>query len=426
MRMIRFIFNIEAEDLHRPGFSFGYVVAQVNPTTKEFIILERADCHSIEGAQAACDWVKENVLPSIKELYPYLSVNLASLDPKDLPSNIVKTKHELRERFYVAYLKYKDLGAEFWCDVTYPVISNFLSAVVSDGQRSRDFTMPYPLRDLANFLDFKVNRIEYSSLKGLVRHNPINDSMAKIYSLSKFENALAANQNIKPFICSTESKIRFVFDVGAQDLHLPSFAFGYVVTRGEGSELDIIEKGLCISIESAREAENYVKRNSLPHFNMLHTYLKMSSEELKQQKLPEELVMSIRELRERFYAVYAKWRSTGAEIYSADVGFPVETNFLAKIVEDGEGQRNWNMPYPLTDVSSLLSVDVSRTSFTGLQHFRKGNPLHHALASSCALYMHQAGVGELEKINQIRSLYQYHIESTEQLNHSAFSPEIST
>lgn len=422
---IRFVFDVEAQDLHQEGFSYGYVVAEVNPVTNEFHILEQGECHSIAGAQAACDWVKSNVIPSIPALQPYLNANIALLDANALPSTVVRTNRELRDKFYSLYKKYKDkdkeMEVEFWSDVNFPVETNFLSAIVNDcSDGTRDFEMPYPLRDLANLLDVNVKRSEYCGLNGLVTHHPVDDAMTILYSLQKIETELKTSKFKLPAIISnqSQSKLRFVFDIGAQDLQLSAFAFGYVVTRTDEVGLQIIEKGQCYSIYGALGAKEYVQENSLPCLKILKPYLAMDEEMLKSINLPRELVLTVKDLRERFYSIYTKWRSYGAEIYSSDVNFPVETNFLSAIVQDGNSSRDWEMPYPLNDISSMLAVDVSRADYTGLKGLVKGNPLSHALASSCALHMaeatHTSQNNSLEdELALIRTKYQEHLQQDE-------------
>lgn len=388
--IIRFVFDVEAEDLHKEGFSYGYVVARVNPVTNEFVVLEQGECHSLEGANRACDWVKQNVIPCIPALLPYVNVDLESLDPNSLPDTVVRTNREMRERFYSIYMKYKKMNAEFWSDVNFPVETNFLSAIVKDGNGSRDFEMPYPLYDLANFLEVGINRIAYCDLPELQAHNPLSDATTILYALQKIENELRASKQKLPAISSEQSKLRFVFDVGAQDLQLSAFSFGYVVTQMDDGELKILEKGRFYSIYSAQDAKDYVRENTLPCLKILTPYMCMDKNALENEKLPTELVLTAKELREKFYSIYGQWRSAGAQIYSSDVNFPVETNFLSTVVEDGKGDRDWEMPYPLIDISSVLDVNISREQYTGLGDLIKGDPLHHAIASSCALYMYEA------------------------------------
>ncbi|HAT3891400.1 hypothetical protein SDB42_06300 [Legionella pneumophila serogroup 1] len=194
-KKIRFFFDVESQSLHGEGFAFGYVVMTKHEKTNELIILEKGECYSIEGARGATDWVQEHVIPSLSFLSSYLKQDLSLLKSESLPSEVVVTTKELRDRFFEIYKKWKDQEAEFWTDVNFPVESNFLSEVVKDGKGTRDWQMPYALLDVANFLDVKVDRNEYSELKGLQKHNPLDDILASAYSLYKYEAELMNRHN---------------------------------------------------------------------------------------------------------------------------------------------------------------------------------------------------------------------------------------
>src|SRR3990167_10032615 len=153
----RFFFDVEAQSLHGEGFAYGYVVVNVNEATKEFTILEKGECYSVLGAKEATNWVKENVIPSLTLLTPYLEKDLSTLNTSSLPSEIVISTKDLRDNFYKIYTKWKKQGAEFWSDVNFPVETNFLSAIVKDGNSSRDWDMPYPLLDVSNFVNVNIN-----------------------------------------------------------------------------------------------------------------------------------------------------------------------------------------------------------------------------------------------------------------------------
>ena len=58
-----FVFDVESTSLHGSGFAVGAIV--VNKIKVE---IDRFELLSIEGATKANDWVKENVIPNLKEL----------------------------------------------------------------------------------------------------------------------------------------------------------------------------------------------------------------------------------------------------------------------------------------------------------------------------------------------------------------------
>lgn len=184
---IRFIFDVEAQDLHKEGFAYGYVVVESDATNNTIKVLEQGECYSILGAQAAGDWVKENVIPSLTALLPYMQQTVETLSSASLPDEIVLTTEELRNKFFQTYLKWKKEGAEIWSDVNFPVETNFLSAVVKDGNGSRDWDMPFPLKDISTLVNANIKRNEYSNLPDLREHNPLDDSLASAWSLHRFE-----------------------------------------------------------------------------------------------------------------------------------------------------------------------------------------------------------------------------------------------
>lgn len=194
-KKIRFFFDVESQSLHGEGFAFGYVVITKHENSNELVILEKGECYSIEGAKGATDWVQEHIIPSLSYLTPYLQRDITVLKKSSLPYEVVVTTKELRDRFFGIYKKWKDQNAEFWTDVNFPVESNFLSAIVKDANGTRDWEMPYALLDVASFLDVKVNRNEYSELKSLRKHNPLDDILASAYSLYKYEAELKNKRN---------------------------------------------------------------------------------------------------------------------------------------------------------------------------------------------------------------------------------------
>lgn len=162
------VFDVECTSLFGTAFAFGAVVIDIK-TEK---LLDQIELKSLESISDCCGWVKENILPNIT----------------DMPS--CKTNLELRSVFWKFYQKWKD-KAEVWVDVGFPVETNFLNAVANDDLPNREFAMPYPLRDLANFLDVTKSRVEQSGLFDLKQHNPIDDSLASailIIKLFKNEN----------------------------------------------------------------------------------------------------------------------------------------------------------------------------------------------------------------------------------------------
>ena len=150
-----------------------------------------------------------------------------------------------------------------------------------------------------------------------------------------------------------------VFDVESTSLFGSGFAFGVVVYNRGGSEVDRLELK---SKEGQELANDWVKQNVIPHL----------------EDMPS--CETDRELRDAFYNFYMKHKET-AEIWS-DCNFPVETNFLNDVVKDDIEGRQWNMPYPLKDISTVVDININRTEECGIVGLRKHNPLDDEKASA--------------------------------------------
>ncbi len=64
----------------------------------------------------------------------------------------------------------------------------------------------------------------------------------------------------------------------------------------------------------------------------------------------------------------------------SDVNYPVETNFLEDVCNDDREEREFLMPYPLKDISTIVSLDVPRWPNANVH-----NPLEDAKASANCL-----------------------------------------
>jgi hypothetical protein len=160
-----FVFDVESTSLHGIGFAFGAVV--INP--RNGLVIDKLQLLSVIGKETCNEWVVENVLPHLG----------------GMPT--CNTLRELRDSFYEFYMKHKDT-CEIWSDCNFPVETNFLSQVVSDNPKEREFNMPYPLKDICSIVDISVNRDEiYTSETGnkVNKHNPLYDSLASGYCLVK-------------------------------------------------------------------------------------------------------------------------------------------------------------------------------------------------------------------------------------------------
>jgi len=153
-----------------------------------------------------------------------------------------------------------------------------------------------------------------------------------------------------------------VFDCESIGLWGETFAVGAVVVdKGTGKVLDKFEL-LNENLLSAAAENKWVNEHVLPHLTDL------------------KRCQSARALRDGFFHFFQKHKQT-SEIW-VDVGFPVETNFLATVVNDDLENRFWEMPYPLRDVSNFIDINIDRITSAGLSGLRKHHPTDDALASA--------------------------------------------
>lgn len=157
-----FLFDVESTSLHGTAFAVGAVVVNIDG-----LEIDRFELLSKEGAEKANDWVKENVIPNLL----------------DMPT--CKTDKQLRNDFFIFYLKHRET-AEIWSDVNFPVETNFLHSIVNDFPNEREWIMPYPLFDVSTLVDVNIDRLSECGIKGLRKHNPLDDSISSVYTLLKY------------------------------------------------------------------------------------------------------------------------------------------------------------------------------------------------------------------------------------------------
>ncbi len=151
-----------------------------------------------------------------------------------------------------------------------------------------------------------------------------------------------------------------IFDVEATSLHGTAFAVGAIVTDKQGNETEKFE---LLSKQGKEKASDWVKENVIPNLINMPT------------------CDTDRQLRELFYAFYCKHKDT-AEVWS-DCNFPVETNFLTEIVNDDLANREFSMPYPLNDVSTVVDVKIDRIKeYGGSLELKPHSPIDDARASA--------------------------------------------
>lgn len=124
-----------------------------------------------------------------------------------------------------------------------------------------------------------------------------------------------------------------VFDVEAIGLHGEGFAFGFVVISTEHGDRVAEARASCSPMAAKGDAAGvaWVIAN-VPPMNATHT-------------CPQAL-------RSSFWRRQRDWAVRGG-VLVADVGWPVEANFLAACIADAPDDRAWDGPYPLHELASI-------------------------------------------------------------------------
>lgn len=130
-----------------------------------------------------------------------------------------------------------------------------------------------------------------------------------------------------------KTQLYMVFDVESIGLHGEGFAVGYVVVREDGTE-EASALFACPSSEAKGDDEGrkWIDANC-PPLPVTHLY-------------PNNL-------RNAFWEEWRKWAAKGA-LLVADCCWPVEARFLIDCVDGDFPHRNWEGPYPLHDLATLL------------------------------------------------------------------------
>jgi hypothetical protein len=136
---------------------------------------------------------------------------------------------------------------------------------------------------------------------------------------------------------ANKEQLYMVFDVESVGLHGEGFAVGFVVVNGYGIE---VQHGLMCcpqgaarsAVADATEAREWLAKN-IPPMATTHYY-------------PEQI-------RDAFWRQWVCWKERGA-ILVADCAWPVEARFLRNCVADDMEGREWQGPYPLHDLASIL------------------------------------------------------------------------
>lgn len=146
-----------------------------------------------------------------------------------------------------------------------------------------------------------------------------------------------------------------VFDVESIGLHGEGFAVGYIVVNRAGETLD---HGLiaCDPLRAQGEPKNlaWVLENvPAMHYGCFSPF----------------------GVREEFWNAWMHWKAQGA-VLVADCAWPVEARFLAACVDDSKLSREWEGPYPLHDLASVL-LALGKDPLATNERLPNELPAHH-------------------------------------------------
>lgn len=84
-------------------------------------------------------------------------------------------------------------------------------------------------------------------------------------------------------------------------------------------------------------------------------------------------------LRDGFYALWRAYaqKPGGCEMW-ADAGWPVEARFLLDVINDDHGRREWEGPYPLHEIGTVIMLKGGDCR-QPLPRLADEKPIHHAL-----------------------------------------------
>lgn len=148
-----------------------------------------------------------------------------------------------------------------------------------------------------------------------------------------------------------------VFDVESIGLHGDGFAVAWVVVTLDGKRIDegclSCDPSLC---NGTNESRQWVSE-SVPSLEI--------TSPTKQH------------LRNTFWHEWRKWADQGA-VLVADCAWPVEANFMSACVKQNHKEREWQGPYPLHDLASVL-LAIGSDALAVTDRLPDEYPPHHPL-----------------------------------------------
>ena len=148
-----------------------------------------------------------------------------------------------------------------------------------------------------------------------------------------------------------------VFDVESIGLHGEGFAAGWVVMDRTGRRL----------------AEAYVCCEPIGCLGTEENHLWVS------ENVPPMAITSPTKfhVRNTFWFEWRHWADHGA-VLVADCAWPVETDFLSACIRQNPTEREWQGPYPLYDLASILAA-AGQDPLAVTERLPDELPIHHPL-----------------------------------------------
>lgn len=163
--------------------------------------------------------------------------------------------------------------------------------------------------------------------------------------------------NSRETILEKRNDLFMMFDVESIGLHGECFAVGWVVIDLDGNRLD---EGF---VSCAPEKCAGTDKNR--EWVAAHVPVLEVTSPTRQHML------------NTFWHIWRHWEEQGAKLV-ADCTWPVETNFLSACIALNHAEREWQGPYPLYDLTSVL-LALGRNPVQEYERVEDELPAHHPL-----------------------------------------------
>lgn len=147
----------------------------------------------------------------------------------------------------------------------------------------------------------------------------------------------------------------FVIDVESIGLHGEPFAVGWVVVDKSGAELECGVSAISPQQAIGEDKNRGWVTKNVPFITPTHPHLKAMLAD--------------------FWQVWKRLKQDGALMF-AECAWPVETRFLSMCVAEGMPETEWQGPYPLHDIASVM-LAKGMDPMASYPRTEAENPAHH-------------------------------------------------